>query len=138
VQSEQEMFEYVSQKPSAITGDASMLMDDLVRQSDLGYILLGIPVVINTLPSAVFRKVELENEVRRVLERGEFSFALQPQIEIASGKLFRFEIITRWLHCERGFIAPDEFIPLIENTENMLKLDCLGLKKAFEISRKFD
>jgi EAL domain-containing protein (putative c-di-GMP-specific phosphodiesterase class I) len=56
------------------------------------------------------------------IKRNEFSFALQPQVEIKSGKLFGFEALIRWFHPKRGFVPPDEFIPLIENTENMLKI----------------
>jgi EAL domain-containing protein (putative c-di-GMP-specific phosphodiesterase class I) len=81
---------------------------------------------------------EAANIVRDALDRGEFSFALQPQVEIATGKLFGFEALIRWSHPDRGFIPPDEFIPLIENTENMLKIGYWGLKKAFEILQQLD
>jgi diguanylate cyclase (GGDEF)-like protein len=128
----------------ASTEDASIGMDDLVRQSDMAMYASKdaggdkYSTFNNTLQKAVLRKIELENEVRDALQRGEFSFALQPQVEIASGKLFGFEALLRWFHPERGFIPPDEFIPLIENTENMLKIGYWGLKKAFEILEELD
>jgi diguanylate cyclase (GGDEF)-like protein len=128
----------------ASTEDTSMLMDDLVRQSDMAMNASKdagggkYSTFSDVMLKAVVRKVELENEVRDALERGEFSFALQPQVEIATGKLFGFEALIRWLHPERGFIPPDEFIPLIENTENMLKIGYWGLKKAFEILQQLD
>jgi diguanylate cyclase (GGDEF)-like protein len=128
----------------ASTEDTSMLMDDLVRQSDMAMNASKktgggkYSTFSDVMQKAVVRKVELENEVRDALERGEFSFALQPQVEIATGKLFGFEALIRWFHPERGFIPPDEFIPLIENTENMLKIGYWGLKKAFEILQQLD
>jgi diguanylate cyclase (GGDEF)-like protein len=128
----------------ASTEDASILMDDLVRQSDMAMYASKdsggdkFSTFSDDMQKAVIRKVELENEVRDALERGEFSFALQPQVEIATGKLFGFEALIRWVHPERGFIPPDEFIPLIENTANMLKIGYWGLKKAFEILQKLD
>ncbi len=128
----------------ASTEDASMLVDDLIRQSDMAMYASKdaggdrYSIFSDVMQKAVLRKVELENEVRDALERGEFSFALQPQVEIASGKLFGFEALIRWFHPERGFIPPDEFIPLIENTENMLKIGYWGLKKAFEILQQLD
>jgi diguanylate cyclase (GGDEF)-like protein len=128
----------------ASTEDTSMLVDDLIRQSDMAMYASKdaggdrYSIFSNTMQKAILRKVELENEVRDALERGEFSFALQPQVEIASGKLFGFEALIRWFHPERGFIPPDEFIPLIENTENMLKIGYWGLRKAFEILEKLD
>jgi EAL domain-containing protein (putative c-di-GMP-specific phosphodiesterase class I) len=121
-----------------------MLMDDLVRQSDMAMYASKdaggdkYSTFSDVMQKAVVRKVELENEVRNALERGEFSFALQPQIEIATGKLFGFEALIRWYHPERGFIPPDEFISLIENTQYMLKIGYWGLKKAFEILQKLD
>jgi EAL domain-containing protein (putative c-di-GMP-specific phosphodiesterase class I) len=121
-----------------------MLMDDLVRQSDMAMNASKdagggkYSTFSHVMQKAVIRKVELENEVRDALERGEFSFDLQPQVEIATGKLFGFEALIRWFHPERGFIPPDEFIPLIENTENMLKIGYWGLKKAFEILQQLD
>jgi diguanylate cyclase (GGDEF)-like protein len=128
----------------ASTDDASMLMDDLVRQSDMAMYASKdtggnkYSTFSDVMQKAVLRKVELENEVREALARGEFSFALQPQVEIATGKLFGFEALIRWFHPERGFVPPDEFIPLIENTENMLKIGYWGLKKAFEILQQLD
>jgi diguanylate cyclase (GGDEF)-like protein len=128
----------------ASTENSSMLMDDLIRQSDMAMYASKdaggnkYSTFSDVMQKAVLRKVELENEVRDALERGEFSFALQPQVEISSGKLFGFEALIRWFHPERGFIPPDEFIPLIENTENMLKIGYWGLKKAFEILQKLD
>ena len=128
----------------ASTADASILLDDLVRQSDMAMYASKdaggnkYSTFSHVMQKAVVRKVELENEVRDALERGEFSFALQPQVEIATGKLFGFEALIRWYHPQRGFIPPDEFIPLIENTENMLKIGYWGLKKAFEILQQLD
>lgn len=124
--------------------DSSILMDDLVRQSDMAMYASKDAggnkySTFNALmQKAVIRKVGLENEVRDALEKGEFSFALQPQVEIATGKLFGFEALIRWNHPERGFVPPDEFIPLIENTENMLKIGYWGLNKAFEILQQLD
>jgi diguanylate cyclase (GGDEF)-like protein len=128
----------------ASTENASILMDDLITQSDMAMYESKdsggdkYSTFSEVMQKAVIRKVELENEVRDALERGEFSFALQPQVEIATGRLFGFEALIRWFHPERGFIPPDEFIPLIENTANMLKIGYWGLKKAFEILQKLD
>lgn len=128
----------------ASTEDGSILMDDLIRQSDMAMYSSKdsggdrYSTFSDVMQKAVIRKVELENEVRDALERGEFCFALQPQVEISTGKLVGFEALIRWFHPERGFIPPDEFIPLIENTANMLKIGYLGLKKAFQILQVLD
>lgn len=128
----------------ASTTDTSMFMDDLVRQSDMAMYASKdaggdkYSIFNESMQNAVIRRSELENEVRNALDRDEFSFALQPQVDIATGKLLGFEALIRWIHPERGFVPPDEFIPLIENTENMLKIGFWGLKRAFEILQKLD
>lgn len=126
------------------TEDPTILIDDLVRQADMAMYVSKdsggdkYSIFSEVMQKAVIRTVELENEVRDALERGEFSFALQPQIEFATGKLFGFEALIRWEHPQRGFVPPDEFIPLIENTKNMLQIGYWGLKKAFQILQKLD
>ncbi|WP_299085021.1 bifunctional diguanylate cyclase/phosphodiesterase [uncultured Paraglaciecola sp.] len=128
----------------ASTLNADFLKEDLIRQSDMAMYASKdaggnkYSTFSKAMQKAVLRKVEVENDVRDALERSEFSFALQPQVEIASGKLFGFEALIRWVHPKRGFIPPDEFIPLIENSENMLKIGYWGLKQTFEILEKLD
>lgn len=140
-----ELFFYTSSSIGiASTSDSTILIDDLVRRSDMAMYAAKdaggdkYSIFNETMQKNVLRKVELENEVRNALQRGEFSFVLQPQVDIASGKLFGFEALLRWFHPERGFIPPDEFIPLIENSENMLKIGYWGLRRAFEILQKLD
>jgi diguanylate cyclase (GGDEF)-like protein len=83
----------------ASTEDASLLVNDLIRQSDMAMYASKdaggnrYSTFSDVMQKAVLRKVELENEVRDALERGEFSFVLQPQVEIASGKLLGFEAL---------------------------------------------
>ncbi|MEP0357566.1 bifunctional diguanylate cyclase/phosphodiesterase [Paraglaciecola sp.] len=126
------------------TNNADILVDDLVRQSDIAMYASKdsgggqYSTFTNNMLTAVLRKVELENEVRNALDQSQFSFALQPQVNIDSGKLIGFEALLRWVHPQRGFIPPDEFIPLIESSENMLKIGYWGLKKTFEILQKLD
>ena len=128
----------------ANTNETPISVDELIRQADMAMYTSKdkggsqYSTFTDAMQTAIVRKVELENEIRNALDRNEFSFVLQPQVEISTGKLFGFEALLRWFHPERGFIPPDEFIPLIENTENMLKIGYWGLKKAFEILKKFD
>ncbi|MDF2388497.1 EAL domain-containing protein [Nostoc ellipsosporum NOK] len=60
--------------------------------------------------------LELENDLRRALERQEFIIYYQPIISLATGRISGFEALVRWQHPVRGLISPIEFIPVAEET----------------------
>ena len=60
-------------------------------------------------------RVSMEHRLRYALERGELELYYQPQVDMASGRLIGAEALLRW-HMEGGFIPPDQFIPVAEET----------------------
>lgn len=60
--------------------------------------------------------VELEEDLQRGLERGEFEVYYQPILTLADGKVSGVEALMRWQHPERGLIPASEFIPVAEAT----------------------
>jgi diguanylate cyclase (GGDEF)-like protein len=60
--------------------------------------------------------VQVENELRRALQRDEFVMHYQPKIEILSDRIVGAEALIRWQHPTRGLLAPGEFIPLAESS----------------------
>ncbi len=70
----------------------------------------------SSMREATVKRLMLETDLRRALERAELHLAFQPIIEIATRRLLGFEALCRWNHTKRGIIGPDEFIPLAEET----------------------
>jgi len=65
--------------------------------------------------SAVLR-LSVENDLRRALERNEFSLRYQPTVDLRSGLIVGAEVLVRWDHPYRGLLEPGDFIPLAEET----------------------
>ncbi len=61
-------------------------------------------------------RLQMENDLRRGLERDEFVIYYQPIVSLTSGQITGCEALLRWRHPERGIVMPDEFIPLAEET----------------------
>ena len=81
----------------------------------------------------VAHRVMLEGEVRQALAKKQFSISLQPQLEAKTKKLYGFEALLRWHHPERGMISPDDFIPILENSEHMIILGYWVIRRCFEL-----
>ncbi len=66
------------------------------------------------------------------LDRDEFVPFFQPIVELRTGRLAGFEVLTRWQHPLRGLILPDEFIQRAEDGGLIDRLMCQTLSKAFQ------
>ena len=66
------------------------------------------------LTQQAMQRLTLDNHLRRAIERGEFTLAYQPQLDVAGGRILSLEALIRWQHPERGLVSPLEFIPAAE------------------------
>jgi diguanylate cyclase (GGDEF)-like protein len=62
------------------------------------------------------RRLALISELRTALEDGQLVLYYQPKMELTSGKITGVEALVRWQHPRGGLLAPDEFIPLLEQS----------------------
>jgi diguanylate cyclase (GGDEF)-like protein len=90
---------------------ADMAMYRAKEQGRNGHAFYGESLAVRSLG-----RLELETELRRAFEAGEFELHYQPKIDLRTGAVIGAEALLRWHHFSRGWIAPDKFIPIAEET----------------------
>lgn len=82
------------------------------------------------LGSAARQRLMLEGELRRAIEKGEITVHYQPEFDLATNTIVRFEALARWKHPTLGPIAPLNFIPVAEETGLIVPLGAYVLERA--------
>ncbi len=65
---------------------------------------------------AVQSRLELEIDLRAALAERQFFLVYQPTFDLRSGRPSGAEALVRWQHPTRGVVAPDAFVPVLEET----------------------
>ena len=84
----------------------------------------------------IIKEKEIIGEFDRAIENGEFHMFLQPQIA-NDGTLVGAEALVRWIHPCKGMISPAEFIPVLEKSGLIHKLDLFMWEKAAQQLEKW-
>ena len=98
-------------KPDDVLRDADAAMYHAKESGKARYALFDVE-----MHNAAMKRLKIENDLRHALERNEIKVFYQPIIDLPTGRLVAFEALARWIHADLGFIPPDEFIPIAEET----------------------
>jgi diguanylate cyclase (GGDEF)-like protein/PAS domain S-box-containing protein len=113
------------EQPEDILRDADTAMYRAKSQGKARY-----EVFDADMRASVMARLQLENDLRHALERGEFRNFYQPIVALVSGEIAGFEALLRWQHPTRGLLAPIEFIPVAEETGLIRELGWWNLREA--------
>jgi diguanylate cyclase (GGDEF)-like protein/PAS domain S-box-containing protein len=113
---------------------------NLVQEADLALYAAkregkGHYAVFNSvMHQQALKRTALLGDLRHALERGQISMHFQPIVDLRTMGVLGFEALMRWRHPERGYVAPDVFIPLAEQSELILELGAFALREAVAVA----
>ncbi len=112
--------------------EADIAMYEVKEQGRDGVILFN-----DELSNRVEKHLELEQKLHFSLSKNEIHLNYQPQIN-AKHKIVGAEVLVRWNNQDLGFVAPDVFIPISEQTGFMIDLGSYILEESFKTLRDWD
>ena len=103
-------------------------VDDLIQKADLALYQAknegrGTCCYFNSgMQSVAEHRLRLEQDLSIAIAQKQFRLAYQPLINAADQRLVGFEALIRWHHPTRGIVPPNDFIPLAEETGQIMAL----------------
>jgi diguanylate cyclase (GGDEF)-like protein len=131
----------VTTATTGATVSAGVQADDLLRDADVAMYLAKqhgpgrYRIFEPAMRAAVVDRAELEADLRHALDRDQLRLQYQPIVHLASGRIVGAEALLRWQHPTRGLLAPGSFIPLAEQTGQLIPIGTWMLGQACQQAR---
>ncbi len=112
--------------------------DEVLRDADLAMYAAKadgrrrVVLFDQSMHERIAEKLKLEGDLRRAIGEGQLSLVFQPLYALHPHRLSGFEALARWVHPERGSIAPDVFIALAEESGHIEALTAWVINRAVE------
>ena len=76
----------------------------------------------NEMNIAATKRLKMESDIHNAIAEKQFEVAYQPKVSVDDNKIVGAEILLRWNHPELGYISPDNFIPIANETGQIIQL----------------
>ena len=83
------------------------------------------------------KHLSIEADLRKAMDRGEFKLNYQPRVRIEDMQVDGVEALLRWWHPTRGFVPPDEFIPIAEQSGLIVDIGDWVLRESCAQARRW-
>jgi len=110
--------------------------EDMLRNADLAMYAAkmknkgGYEVFSPSMHSMILDRMQVEADLRRALDEGEFQVYYQPIVDHPLGTIGGVEALIRWNHPHRGLVMPDEFIGVAESSGIIIQIGEWMLRHA--------
>ncbi|MFS2006823.1 putative bifunctional diguanylate cyclase/phosphodiesterase [Duganella sp. CT11-25] len=125
-----------------VFGRGAVSVDEVLKRADLAMYQAkaagrnGMSFFDPAMQARVSARAELEADMRRALNHGEFLLHYQPQLSV-DGRVIGAEALVRWNHPQRGLVPPVEFIPVAEDTNMILHLGRWVMEEACRLQARW-
>ena len=119
------------------------IKDDLIKYADAAMYKAkdegrdNFQFYSSEMTSLAFKRITIENNLRIAIKEEQFLVYFQPQIDASKKKIMGMEALIRWKHPELGFIFPDQFIPIAEESGLIIEIDRIVMKSAMKQFKKW-
>lgn len=112
----------------AFSGDNTTDAKDVLRNAEIAMYRAKragkarYEVFDTAMQAEAVKRLQLETDMRKAIETGEFLVYYQPIISLETGEIVSVEALSRWEH-ESGMVMPSDFIPVAEDTGMILQIN---------------
>ncbi|HEV7178504.1 MAG TPA: EAL domain-containing protein [Candidatus Baltobacteraceae bacterium] len=120
----------------------SALSDELIRRAQTAMytavsLQTGCEIFAPQMEAAVERRLQVENDLRAAIERGEFVLHVQPIFNARLDMVIAAEALIRWNHPSKGLLLPAEFMDVAEETGLIVPMGSFVIQDACRIAREW-
>lgn len=117
-------------EPEALTRLASISLDRAKQEHPN-----TMRLFTDDLNLALGRRISMETELRRGIDRDEFLMFYQPKVHLATGKCSNAESLMRWFRPDGTMVPPNEFIAVAEDIGEIDRLGLIALRQSCQMAR---
>ncbi|USD66791.1 EAL domain-containing protein [Vibrio sp. SCSIO 43136] len=96
----------------------------------------GITIYSDVLGDLSKNHFTLSHSVKKAIAEEQFDVWFQPQVDVNSGKVHGFEALLRWKKPDGTYVGPDKFIPLLEESGDIIHVGKMVFDRAIDLYRQ--